>query len=228
MDKHTFLKLLSHQLQHQDPLKPMDQKKFAADLAQFSQLEQMTMMNKNLEKVGGEPGQDMKFQGASFLGKEVLTSGATVEHSGENGSVNLPFFLEKPATKVMIQVFDSKGQMISQFDKNGMGDGAQSVVWDGYMNDGTRAPQDTYRFSVFAYDEGFNQFRGQTQSKGIVTGVSFENDEMVLTIDGSKRAFLRDVMSFAMPEQKANNHEQKMIALQKKAGDAYNQIENRQ
>ena len=50
LDKNAFLKLLSTQLANQDPLKPMDQKKFAADMAQLAQLEQMTNMNTKMDK----------------------------------------------------------------------------------------------------------------------------------------------------------------------------------
>lgn len=50
LDKNAFLKLLSSQLQNQDPFKPVDQKKFAADMAQFAQLEQLTNMNSKLDK----------------------------------------------------------------------------------------------------------------------------------------------------------------------------------
>jgi len=45
MDKDSFMKLLAFQMSNQDPMSPMDQKQFAADLAQFSQLEQLTNMN---------------------------------------------------------------------------------------------------------------------------------------------------------------------------------------
>jgi hypothetical protein len=46
LDKEAFLKLLITQLQYQDPLNPMDDKDFVAQMAQFSALEQMQNMNR--------------------------------------------------------------------------------------------------------------------------------------------------------------------------------------
>lgn len=46
MDKFDFLQLLVTQLRYQDPLKPMDDRDFAAQLAQFSALEQVAEQTK--------------------------------------------------------------------------------------------------------------------------------------------------------------------------------------
>ena len=51
MGRDEFLKLLVAQLKNQDPLNPMDGKDMAAQLAQFSTVEQLISMNKSLDEV---------------------------------------------------------------------------------------------------------------------------------------------------------------------------------
>jgi hypothetical protein len=52
LDKNAFLNLLIAQLKNQDPLNPMKDQEFIAQLATFSSLEQMGNMNKNMESQG--------------------------------------------------------------------------------------------------------------------------------------------------------------------------------
>jgi len=48
LDKNAFLKILMIQLQNQDPLNPVQDKEFIAQMAQFSSLEQLQQLNKQL------------------------------------------------------------------------------------------------------------------------------------------------------------------------------------
>ncbi|MCF6466310.1 hypothetical protein C3E90_10540 [Clostridium sp. Cult2] len=52
LDKNAFLRLLTTQLANQDPLNPIEDREFIAQLAQFTSLEQMQNLNKNLETTG--------------------------------------------------------------------------------------------------------------------------------------------------------------------------------
>lgn len=74
LGKDDFLKLLLAQLSNQDPLKPLEDKEFITQLAQFNTLEQMQAMNKNLvDMLAG-----MSLASASdMIGKTVRVSTAS-------------------------------------------------------------------------------------------------------------------------------------------------------
>lgn len=93
LDKDAFFKLLITQLKYQDPLTPMENTEFVAQMAQFSSLEQMANMNANLS-------QFLRIQalseGASLIGRNVETvdadtgeiiRGEVVRVSFEEGSM---------------------------------------------------------------------------------------------------------------------------------------------
>lgn len=69
----AFMKLLLAQLQNQDPLQPMKDQEFVAQLAQFNSLNQLTQLNKNLESFMTS---QMMGQGSSLIGKTVTGFGS--------------------------------------------------------------------------------------------------------------------------------------------------------
>jgi flagellar basal-body rod modification protein FlgD len=71
LGKDDFLKILMTQLQNQDPLNPMQDKDFVAQMATFSSLEQMTNMNATLQKFVDSEQQNQLISYNSFVGKEV-------------------------------------------------------------------------------------------------------------------------------------------------------------
>ncbi len=68
MGEQDFLKLLVAQLKNQDPLQPMEDKEFMAQLAQFSTLDQITSMNASLSAFTSN---SLMTQASTFLGKEI-------------------------------------------------------------------------------------------------------------------------------------------------------------
>src|SRR3954453_20930318 len=68
MGKDDFLKLLVAQLQHQDPMNPMDDKEFMGQMAQFSTLEQITNVGTQMQNLASSS--DMS-SGVALLGHDV-------------------------------------------------------------------------------------------------------------------------------------------------------------
>jgi flagellar basal-body rod modification protein FlgD len=196
--KDEFMKLLSHQMQHQDPMNPMEQTKFVGELAQFAQLEQMTALNSKFESMNQNVSAENKFYAASFLGKSVMTSGTSLSHKQEGQSSDIFFKLDNDASKVMVRIFDKKNNMVGEVTKDNLSKGSQSITWDGVNLDGSPATKGDYTVQIFAYDAQMKQFPVESKVSGTVTGVNFENGETVFTVDGEKKVFLRDVDNFSL------------------------------
>lgn len=71
LGKDDFLKILMIQLQNQDPLSPMQDKDFIAQMAQFSTLEQITNMGDAINKFVDSQNQNQFLQASAMIGKTV-------------------------------------------------------------------------------------------------------------------------------------------------------------
>lgn len=207
MGKDEFLKLLTFQLQNQDPMNPMEQNKLTGELAQFSQLEQLSNLNKKFDEGNKTKAMEDKFYAASFVGKKIVTTGSTInlKNSGDPGDVL--FKLDGDASKVMVRVLDEKNNIMGEIWKDGMSQGSHQVTWDGVALDGSPAVKGTYKAMVKAWDAQGNEVGTRTEATGVVQSVTFDEGEPVLTVNGQK-VYLRDVQSFhtaEAPTHSANN-----------------------
>jgi flagellar basal-body rod modification protein FlgD len=82
--KDTFLKLLAAQLQHQNPLNPTDDQQFLAQMAQMSEVEQVTNMARGQEEITRS--QQMT-EAVSLIGRTVTWLDADGSHSAAVESV---------------------------------------------------------------------------------------------------------------------------------------------
>ena len=93
LGQEDFLKLMTAQLQNQDPFAPMDNGDFIAQMAQFSTVTGITEINNNLTNLGSKLEPNRVATAAQFLGHSVLVPGqiASPDDRGEiHGVVDLP------------------------------------------------------------------------------------------------------------------------------------------
>jgi len=84
LGKDDFLKILMTQLQNQDPLNPMQDKDFIAQMATFTSLEQMTNMNKSITSLVSAQEQNQLISYSQFIGKEVSWHKLTESDDGSS------------------------------------------------------------------------------------------------------------------------------------------------
>ncbi len=86
LGKDDFMKLLLAQMGNQDPMKPMEDKEFIAQLAQFNSLEQMQQVNKGIQELA--TAQQMT-EANLLLGRQVQAFGAEGVITGEVRAVTM-------------------------------------------------------------------------------------------------------------------------------------------
>jgi flagellar basal-body rod modification protein FlgD len=187
LDKDAFLRLLTTQLQHQDPLNPADSTEFTSQLAQFSSLEQLSNVNETLNTLKLYQASINNAQAVGFIGKDIVANGKSIEMKGGQ-PVSCDYEIPAAAKSVVVTIYDATGNFVRDYEKGALGAGKQSLTWDGKNRDGNPVADGAYTFEVQAVDQKGAKLNVTTFSKGTVTGVTFEDGITYLVTGRNKTA----------------------------------------
>ncbi len=177
LGQEQFLKLLIEQLKNQDPLNPVESTDFTAQLAQFSSLEQLFDVNKNLAAMQDYSATMNRLSALNMIGKQVTFTGSgTVSLGEEVGSVPLKFDLADNANQVTVTVTNETGQEVARLDVGYQDAGSRQISWDGLDENGQPLPAGNYHFQVAAADEIGNSVDVTLYGSGVVEGIETDND----------------------------------------------------
>jgi flagellar basal-body rod modification protein FlgD len=192
MGQSDFLTLFTTQLKNQDPLDPVKNEAFVAQLAQFSQLEATTNMATSLSNFTSTMASTQITSSAGLIGQKVavpdgpaeLVAGQTVP-----ASISLP----NGADGVTLQAYDSKGVLVSTQTAGAQTAGDMLFNWNGQDDTGNALPAGTYRFVASAVSQGKN-ITPTVSTMATVLGVTQQPDKsMLLQVTGGKTIKLSDV-----------------------------------
>lgn len=183
LGKDDFLKLLITQMRYQDPLSPMDNTQFLAQMAQFSSLEQMQNLNESFDQSMLISQSLNNSSAAGFIGRHVRASGDGVT-LGSTGGVELGYFLPQEAATVTVTVLDEQGREVRTLVSDGTTAGAHKLEWDGADLDGRRVAAGSYTFRVSAKNADGTDASATSVVTGLVQGITFKNGSAYLLVDG--------------------------------------------
>lgn len=191
MGKEDFLKMLIAQLKNQDPLNPLDGSNFAAQLAQFSSLEQLQNMNTKLQTLGTSFSSLNNVQVANLIGNEVSAKGNT---TAVEGSTNTLYYnLSSAVQQGTIKIYNSQGTLVKALSLGSQNAGINSMTWNC-----ANVPAGTYTFEVSANDSSGKAVTANALITGKVTSATFKNSLPYLTVNGQDVAFA-DIISIRKP-----------------------------
>jgi len=181
LGRDTFLTMLVAQLENQDPLNPMDGTDFSAQLAQFSQLEQLINLNDSMETLASSFTASTDGDVIGYIGRQV--TGTVDVMNVDQGAVSGGFYNLGQPSDIMITVTDADGKVIKTLYEGQQSAGSHLISWDGTDNNSEAVKDGTYKYSVMANTgSGFSEIPSSVT--GNVEGVTYNNGRPYLVVQG--------------------------------------------
>jgi flagellar basal-body rod modification protein FlgD len=185
LGKQDFLNLLMAQMQHQDPMEPLKDHEFVAQLATFSGLEQQMLSNDRLLELQLAQVSSGNAQLAGFIGQSVVAKGDSLTiGSGKTPPIGIQ--LDGAADKVTVTVRTADGTVVNTFEQGPLSAGNHDLSWSGKDQSGQPLPPGEYTVQVEATDATGQAVGASALLSGIVDGVSFASGYAELIVGDHK------------------------------------------
>jgi flagellar basal-body rod modification protein FlgD len=192
LGKDEFLKLLTVQLQQQDPTQPMDNTAFVAQLAQFSSLEQMNNVSDTLTKMLTAQGTALQTSALDMVGKTaVFTTDQVTIEQGKTASITAN--LSSAAANVTVTIQDSDGATVRTLNPGAMTSGLNHITWDGLDSSGDAVASGSYTVQVSATDLSGKSVSLTQCGSARITGVTYDSTGTPLFTAGGNSLKLSDI-----------------------------------
>lgn len=153
LGQEEFLKLMTTQLTHQDPGKPMESGDFLGQIAQFSTVSGIKDLQESFAEFAGAVSSDQGLQAANLVGRSVLVpadSGLLAAGGHMEGELVIPDY----ASAVSVDILDSNGELVKKFNLGAQGTGKVAFNWDGSTIAGGYADPGSYTVQGNAVIDG--------------------------------------------------------------------------
>lgn len=197
MGQQQFLTLFTAQLQNQNPLDPVKNEAFVAQLAQFSQLEALTGMQSTLNNFVDSMSAEKMLGSAALIGKKVAVENTPINYSGQTDT-SAVISLPEGASGIGVQVLNANGQPVRNMVFGPQTPGDFSFSWDGFDDNGMLAANGQYRLVASAVvNQNTQELPVSTVAtiRAIVRNAS--DNSIQVEVDGGTTLALSDVLRIA-------------------------------
>lgn len=208
LGKNDFMKLLIAQMQNQDPLNPADSSQYAAQLAQFSSLEQLQNLNDSMtQSINANITLTQSINNtlaSNLIGKDVKLSTTTIQNSGQ-GTIQLGYNLPATGKSATISIYDQNNNLVKTLDNLPVGQGDHQLSWDFTDNNGNNVQQGNYTYKIDATDNvGKSMTTASAYISGTVDSIKFTSSGTMLVV-GNTEYQLSDISEILDPSSSGGN-----------------------
>ena len=182
LNANSFMTLFLAQLQNQDPTNPMQSYELAAQLAQFTTVQEMSQAATFLGNLQQYTAAINNGAITSLVGQQVTAQSSTINVSSGSPSA-LNYTLSAPAT-VTMTITDSKGATVNTLNLGSQSAGSYSVPWTGTDSSGNTVADGAYTCTVTAKASDGTSSTVQTGVTGQVYSCNLNNNPPTYTLSG--------------------------------------------
>lgn len=197
LGKDDFLQLMVTKLQYQDPLNPMQDEDFIAQLAQFSSLEQMSNISDALETSNEWDYLQMQslnnVLASGLIGREVEADFSGI-YLQDSETATLSYTTTQTAKDIEFKVLDSNGNTVATLTAEDVVAGTHTITWDGKDKLGNKVDAGYYTVKATATNAAGNDFTPDMSVTGVVSSVVYNDGAAYVVINGQQIA-LGDIVS---------------------------------
>ncbi|MGF7155040.1 flagellar hook assembly protein FlgD [Novosphingobium gossypii] len=195
-DYNLFLKLLTTQMTHQDPLDPMDTSEYTQQLVQYSQVEQSIQQTGKLGDILSQMLSQQMAQASSYIGREARFDSA-VAGLGD-GPAKWTYYVGGTPATVTATIKDAKGVTVRTVTLD-PSETQGSYEWDGTKTDGTKAAEGAYTLSISSLASDGSTLDTTINSVGVVDDVVTDGTSIMLGVNGI-RLSASGLVALTMPK----------------------------
>ncbi|WP_018983455.1 flagellar hook assembly protein FlgD [Salinimonas chungwhensis] len=198
LSQEDFFSLLTEQLAHQDPSKPVDNDQMVSQMTSFSMAEGITDLNSKFKDFAASMTSNQALQASSLIGQNVLVE-SNIGYMGQAGSGFSGVVVNDETVQDMkITIKNANGEIVKSIDAGTQGAGNVQFAWDGTDQQGNAMPPGQYVVSASGQARGegvaiptaMNRHVGSVSMAGSGQGV-------ILNLDGDVSINLDDVIQIS-------------------------------
>jgi flagellar basal-body rod modification protein FlgD len=194
LTQEDFFALLTQELSHQDPTKPVENNEMISQMTAFSTTDGVTKLNDQFTSFAASMSSSQALQASSLVGRSVLVED-NVFGMEAGQAVKGKLVTDQPASNVNIYVENIAGEIVQTVPVGNVASGEFTFTWDGKGNNGEAAPEGAYRFRVGGLVEGkASELQAMTYRKVDSVTLAGNGGSILLNLNGGSTMKLSDVV----------------------------------
>lgn len=182
----NFLRLLTTQMQNQDPTKPMDTNEMTQQLVQFANVEQNIGTNSRLDKLLKLQQSGSASTQLAYLGRTVVYQGDEFQYAEGMTAAPLGYELETASKSTRVDILDSAGRIVRSMKGETTAGTRHVVNWDFKDDNGKAVQPGTYKLNIAPKGATADDIvKTKSYTFGTVSGIDNSKDgQMLLSVNG--------------------------------------------